>query len=199
MLVVGLTGGIGSGKTTVSQIFAKLGATIIDTDIIARDLVLPGSSVLAQISAYFGRDILDDQGNLQRRQLRTLIFDNPQHKRWLEKLLHPLILTEVKIQLQQASTAYTLIAIPLLFESAIKFPIQRILVVDTPPELQLQRLLQRDQISTQQALAILQSQTTREQRLAGADDILVNDGSLEYLSQQVYQLHLFYTDLAKTS
>lgn len=196
MLAVGLTGGIGSGKSRVSDAFARLGVPVIDTDIIARELVAPGQPALDEIRAAFGDTVFTAEGELDRRALRQRIFSQPDQRRKLEAILHPRIRAEVRRQTAALSAPWVLIVIPLLLESGQGDLVQRVLVVDAPVELQRARTTQRDQISEEEVDRILAAQLSREQRLAAADDVIVNDGSLADLQQQVEKHYHFYNRLA---
>ena len=193
---VGLTGGIASGKSTVAGLFSLLGVAVIDTDQIARDVVQPGSSVLAAIVARFGPQVLQADGSLDRRQLRTLVFADDRARADLEALTHPAIADETELRSKAATGPYLLIAVPLLAEKQLAHRYDRVLVVDCDPALQGQRLMLRDRISPQQAQAMLAAQASCEQRLAIADDILINNGSLTELVPQVEALHRRYQQLA---
>ena len=196
--IVGLTGGIGSGKSAASDYFATLGIDIVDADVIAREVVSPGSSCLKEIVKHFGDHLLDDQGALNRKALRQLVFNNEEHKQWLTNLLHPAIRTRILEQLSHASSPYVILVAPLLLENNLDRFCQRVLVIDVPESLQVQRTLERDQTSAQQVEAIMASQVTREQRLAHADDIVRNDGSLAQLQQQINHLHGLYQQQASS-
>lgn len=196
MLAIGLTGGIGSGKTLVSDYFAELGAPVIDTDIIARELVAPGQPALSEIAATFGKEILNPQGSLDRRALRQLIFDQPDKRKQLEMIIHPRIRDEVKNRLNMIKAPWSIIVIPLLLESKQQDLVQRILLVDAPAELQVSRTVMRDNVGADDVEKIIASQTTRQSRLDAADDIIVNDGSLDQLRQQVEKMYQFYNQLA---
>jgi dephospho-CoA kinase len=189
MLVIGLTGGIGSGKSTVAHLFAELGVPIIDTDQLARDVVIPGRPALTAIINRFGSSILNQDGSLNRAELREQIFQFPAHREWLEALLHPLIRQEMAVILKQLNAPYCLVSIPLLFETIPNPLIQHILVVDTPEYLQVSRTKKRDETSQEQIEQILQRQVTRQRRLAGADDAIYNDLDIAHLKQQVQRLH----------
>lgn len=195
MLTIALTGNIGSGKTTVANLFAECGAPIVDTDQLSREAVLPGSEALSKIVARFGDSILLPSGELNRQQLRGVIFDAPNERVWLENVLHPIIRQKAKDILEKLNTPYALYVVPLLLDREPTSFIQRILVVDTPLELQRTRVLGRDQISEESLQKILVAQTSREKLLAAADDIIVNDHSLEHLKTQVIQLHQFYLSM----
>lgn len=196
-LVVGLTGGIGSGKSTVSQLFEQLGTPVIDTDIIAREVVSPGTSALEQITEKLGDEMLTTSGELNRGKLRRLVFNDTQLKTWLESLLHPLIRAAIKKELAMINSAYCLLVVPLLVE---KYPypfVNRVLVVDTTPELQLTRAMQRDNANVAEINAIINHQATREQRLAVANDVIENLTGLANLEKQVLQLHEYYQRFSK--
>ncbi|MFW5405974.1 dephospho-CoA kinase [Pectobacterium carotovorum] len=197
--IVALTGGIGSGKSTVADEFAKLGATIVDADIIARQVVEPGESALDAIRLRFGDAMLNTDGSLNRAALRQRIFSSPEEKQWLNNLLHPLIQQETQAQFQAASAPYILWVVPLLVENGLQQRAQRILVVDVDKETQLARTLARDGISQQQAENILAAQATREQRLAYADDIIDNSRCPNELAPQVAELHRQYLELAASA
>ena len=196
MLVVGLTGGIGSGKTAVSDCFAALGVPVIDTDLIAREVVEPGQAALAEIVAEFGAECVDDSGALQRAVLRKRIFNDAAARQRLEAILHPRIRNVVRERIAAQTAPYVLVVIPLLVESAMTDLVQRILVVDVVEEEQMRRVLLRDQIHSLQARQILNAQATRQQRLAVADEVLVNDGALTDIPAKVAALHQHYLQLA---
>lgn len=194
--VVGLTGGIGSGKTTVSDMFAKLGITVVDTDVVAREVVQPGTAALAQIAEHFGpASVLDQHGQLNRRALRHIIFEQPEEKQWLESLLHPLIRKETQRQLSDSQSIYTILVSALLFEAGQDKWCQRVLLVDTPEQQQLDRTVNRDNTTHEQVSAIINSQMPREDRLGRADDIIVNNHSLDALAQAVELQHHAYLEL----
>ena len=197
--IVALTGGIGSGKSTVADEFAKLGATIVDADIIARQVVEPGKPALDAIRLRFGDAMLNTDGSLDRAALRQRIFSSPAEKQWLNNLLHPLIHQETQAQFQVASAPYILWVVPLLVENGLQQRAQRILVVDVDKDTQLARTLARDGISQQQAENILAAQATREQRLAYADDIIDNSRCPNELAPQVAELHRQYLELAASA
>ncbi|MBJ7222884.1 MULTISPECIES: dephospho-CoA kinase [unclassified Brenneria] len=197
--IVALTGGIGSGKSTVADEFAKLGVTIIDADIIARQMVEPGKPALEAIKRRFGDTILNADGSLNRAALRQRIFSSPEDKRWVNNLLHPLIHAETQAQIQAAAVPYVLWVVPLLVENGLQQRAQRVLVVDVNRDTQLERTLARDGVSRQQAENILAAQATREQRLAYADDIIDNNRSQKELAPRVAQLHRRYLELAASA
>ncbi len=197
-LRVGLTGGIASGKTTVSRLFARLGVPIIDTDVIARDVVAPGTPLLQRVEQDFGPGLIGADGALQRRQLRERVFADPDARRRLEALLHPAIRAEVARQSAQATGPYHILVIPLLVEGHGRIPVDRVLVVDCPEDLQIQRLQARDGSSAAQARAMLAAQTSRPTRLAAADDVIVNDGDPGRLEAAVAALHQKYCGAGAT-
>ncbi|MFC4700274.1 dephospho-CoA kinase [Glaciecola siphonariae] len=197
--VVGLTGGIGSGKTTVTNLFAEHGITIVDADIIAREVVAVGSSGLQQIAHHFGKDVLLKSGELNRPKLREIVFAKPEHKAWLDALLHPLIREQMQLQTKQASSAYCILSVPLLVENSLVHMVNRVLVVDVDENTQLKRAVSRDsaQGSDEATIkAIMQNQCTRQERLAVADDVVNNNHSEADLSAQVDTLHTKYLTLA---
>lgn len=193
---VALTGGIGSGKSTIAEYFAASGVDIIDADVIAREVVEPGTPALQAIIARYGDAIVNEQGALHRSRLRDIIFATPDEKRWLDALLHPLINARTQQLKAQAVSPYVLWVVPLLVENQLQRQADRVLVVDTDEETQLKRTLQRDNVSLDQAKRILAAQATRQQRLACADDIIDNSGAPENALPQVAQLHQLYLKLA---
>ena len=195
--VVGLTGGIGSGKTAVSDRFSQLGIDIIDADIIARDVVAPKRPAVAQIEHYFGEKAVMADGNIDRQYLREKVFSNPQNKQWLDNLLHPLIRQSMIDQINQASSDYCILSVPLLVENNMTQMVQRVLVVDVDEQTQLARASARDQQSEQQIKNIMLNQASRQQRISKADDVIDNTGSLEYLHQQVDELHQQYLTFSR--
>ena len=195
VFTVVLTGGIASGKTAVSEGFRQLGIPVIDTDVIARELVQPGMPALTQISAAFGAGYLDSDGRLDRRKMRDAIFSNPQKKFRLEAILHPLIGAEVRGQIEQLDSPYCILVVPLYTESKSYRWVDRVLVVDVGEEVQIQRVMKRDRASREQAEAILQAQSGRQDRLALADDVIDNSGSFSELQKKVETLHKHYQQL----
>ncbi len=196
MLVIALTGGIGSGKSTVAKLFAERGVTIIDTDQLARDVTQAKQPAFDKIVKKFGADIVSPDGGLDRAKLRTLVFADADKRLWLEKLLHPLIRIEMEKQVVSAKPPYCIVIIPLLFETKPNPLINRILVVDTNEKQQIQRTHTRDNISEKDILAILETQVNRHVRLSGAHDVICNDGKLEDLNQQVERLHKLYLSMS---
>lgn len=197
-LRVGLTGGIASGKSTVARLFARLGVPIIDTDVIARDVVAPGTALLQRVEQELGPGLIGADGALQRRKLRERVFAEPEARRRLEALLHPAIRAEVARQSAEAAGAYHILVIPLLVEGQGRIPVDRVLVVDCPEELQIQRLQARDGSSAGEARAMLAAQTSRAARLAAADDVIVNDGDPGRLEAAVAALHRKYCGAGAT-
>ncbi|AMB74691.1 dephospho-CoA kinase [Pantoea sp. PA1] len=195
---VALTGGIGSGKSTIAGYFAASGVDIIDADVIAREVVEPGTPALQAIIERYGDAILTEQGTLQRSRLREIIFATPDEKTWLNALLHPLINARTQQLKAQAASPYVLWVVPLLVENRLQRQADRVLVVDTDEETQLRRTLQRDNVSLEQAKRILAAQATRQQRLDCADDIIDNSGAPEKALPQVAKLHQLYLKLAAT-
>ena len=193
--VLGLTGGIGSGKSAVAEHFGALGVHWVDADHAARWVVEPGRPALALIEQRFGEGVIAADGTLNRPALRELVFKDPQQRKWLEGLLHPLIAQEVAEHLARAESPYAIMMSPLLVESGQYRQASRVLVVDVPEPLQLQRAMQRDQASEEQIRAILKAQASREDRLRHADDVLVNDRDLGWLKTEVERLHQFYLTL----
>jgi dephospho-CoA kinase len=195
-LRIGLTGGIASGKSTVAQRFAELGVPVIDADESARIVVAPGSPGLAQVVGKFGENLLTADGALDRWSLRDLIFSDPGRRRELEAILHPLIRADMEHRASVAAGPYLVMAIPLLIENGGRERVDRILVVDVDEEVQLKRLMERDDSTMEQAKAILAAQASRAIRLQMADDVLPNAGSLSELRHAVDQLHQRYVGLA---
>ncbi|WP_371195150.1 dephospho-CoA kinase [Glaciecola sp. SC05] len=201
--VVGVTGGIGSGKTTVTDLFAEKGIVVVDADLIAREVVAPGSVGLKSIQAHFGDSVILPSGELDRANLRQRVFSHPPDKQWLDNLLHPLIREQMLLQSSSASSPYSILSIPLLVENNLMSMVNRVLVVDVEESVQLQRATNRDnhavggQQNTESTIkAIMQNQCTRQQRLAVADDVVNNSKDKSELIQQVNRLHQQYLSLA---
>lgn len=198
--VIGLTGGIGSGKSTIANIFSALNVPIIDADIVAREVVAKGSPLLDKIVEHFGKSILNAQGELNRTALRLKVFQNEEEKVWLNNLLHPAIRQTMLQQLEQMQSDYVLWVVPLLIENNLTTYCDRILVIDVLPEIQLERASQRDNSNVETIKQIMQAQVNRKTRLSYADDIIENNLSLvenqESLTKQVEQLHQYYLKLA---
>lgn len=195
-LIVGLTGGIGSGKSEASKRFAKRGVLVVDADVVAREVVEPNSAALTQIAAHFGGDILDAAGNLNRSKLREIIFSNPTEKQWLESLLHPIINAEIRRQLASSTSIYSVLVSPILLETQQFLLVDRILVIDTSEQHQVERASQRDKNNEAQIKAIMQTQLSRQERCARATDIIQNHGSIDELDVQIEKLHQLYLELA---
>ncbi len=193
---LGLTGGIGSGKTTVALMFEKLGATLVDTDLIAHQLTAPGGLAIPAITQTFGADYLQTDGAMNRAKMRELVFQQPTARQKLESILHPMIWQQCQLSAEQAQGSYTIFVVPLLVKSGKwRTRVNRILVVDCPEQLQIQRVMQRNGLSQQQVMAIMQTQVSRQQRLAEADDVILNDGPLAQIQAQVQHLHQNYSEL----
>jgi len=197
MLKIGLTGGIASGKSALAKLFTQFGVTVINLDEIARDVVQPDEPALLEIAQHFGDAVLNTDGSLNRKHLRKEIFDSPHKREWLESLLHPLIRTRQNEQVQKASSDYVLIEIPLLAERQLQNTVDRVLVVDTPRAVQINRAVTRDHVLIEDIEKILDTQASREERLAIADDVIRNDGKLADLHKQAEKLHENYIKLAK--
>ena len=197
MLRIGLTGGIGSGKSTVAELFTRRGVPVIDTDVIARQIVTPGQPALAEIAREFGSDLLDASGQLDRARMRRRVFDDPTTRRRLEAILHPRIRAAVRDQIAALKAPYCLIVIPLLVETGFNEVIDRVLVVDVDEVHQQERTSRRDIVPTNEVQKIMATQATREQRLARADDVIVNNGVVADLEREVDRLHASYLALGR--
>lgn len=196
-LCIGLTGGIGSGKTAASDWFKSQGIVIVDADIVAREVVAQGRPALAAIQTHFGDRVIQPDGALDRAALRHIVFDKPDERQWLEQLLHPLIAQTIMQQLAAASSPYAMLVSPLLFETGQKNFVARTLLIDVPEALQLARTSARDNATDTQVKAIMAAQMSRADRRALANDIVINDGSLAALYKQLQPLHQQYLALAK--
>lgn len=197
--IVGVTGGIGSGKSTVADLFAEQGITVVDADVVARELVAVGEPALAAIRAYFGPDVIAEDGSLNRGALRQRVFEHTAERQWLEALLHPQIRARMLTACQRADSAYCLLVVPLLIENRLTDLCDRVLVVDAQPKVQIARTMRRDQTDAALVSAIMATQASREQRLAVADDVIDNSASdLVQLKNQVRQLHEQYLALARS-
>jgi len=194
-LIVGLTGGIGSGKSTVGKLFREQGVTVVDADQCSRVVVEKGKPALNSIREYFGEQVIDTNGTLNRRALREIVFNNKEERIWLEALLHPLIFEEICDQLESAESPYAVLESPLLVESGQNSICNRVLVVDIKEELQLQRASERDDSSQEEIKKILASQASREERKSHADDIIDNNGTADNLVNQVNKLHQKYLSI----
>ncbi len=196
-LRIALTGGIGSGKSTIASKFQTLGVPIIDSDIISRTIVEPGSSCLKAITNEFGNGVLTSEGRLDRNKLRNIVFNNLESKKKLEGILHPVIYQEIEAQVNSVKYPYCLIVIPLLIETDSVGRFDRILVVDIPEDIQIKRTAERDKTSSKLIEDIIRSQADREQRLKYADDIIDNNMEINELSEAVTKLHNKYLKLSQ--
>ncbi len=199
MLRIALTGGIGCGKSTVCELFRERGIPVIDTDVIARELVLPGMPALTKIGDIFGRDLINKNGELDRKKLAGIVFRDDQLKQQLESILHPLIRDEVERQIAELDSPYCIVAIPLLFETGQQKKYPHKLVIDCDPEQQLERTRARDERTTEQIQEIIDAQISRSERLKLADEIIDNRGTAEKLIPQVDALHRKFLKLANSS
>ncbi|WP_033138125.1 dephospho-CoA kinase [Aeromonas finlandensis] len=197
MYVVAITGGIGSGKTTIANQFAELGIEVVDADVIAREVVEPGTPALTAIADHFGPDVIDPSGQLDRRALRERVFSDPQAKGWLNALLHPLIRSEMQRQCAEARSPYCLLVVPLLVENKLTGLANRVLVIDVDEATQIERTCHRDGVSAEQAKAIIAAQASRSERLAAADDVIENhNGSEMAIKTRILALHETYLAIA---
>ncbi|MEZ8863100.1 MULTISPECIES: dephospho-CoA kinase [Vibrio] len=192
-IIIGLSGGIASGKTTVANLFNQhFNIDIVDADIVAREVVALGSDGLKQITEHFGESILLEDGTLNRSRLRELIFSDPKEKQWLNDLLHPMIRDKIDSDLSKITSPYGLLVAPLLVENQMQGMADRVLIVDVPAEVQIERTMSRDNVSREQVASILKSQASREQRLAVADDVIKNHTKNQELLPQITDLHQKY-------
>jgi dephospho-CoA kinase len=197
---VGLTGGIGSGKSAVAGLFAKLGAHVVDADDIAHELTRPGGAAIAAIRKVFGDGAIAADGSLDRAGMRSLAFADPQARKRLEAILHPLIRAESSRRVARAAGPYAILVIPLLVEGGVdRLRTARVLVVDCPEAVQIERVMQRSGLPEMEVRAILAAQATRAERLAAADDVIDNSGAPEALGEQVSRLHEKYLTLARAN
>ncbi len=196
MLKIGLTGGIGCGKTTVAKVFAQLNIPVIDADEIAHQLVANGQPALDQIQQEFGTDILNPDGSLNRKKLSELIFSDPKQKQKLESILHPLVYQTIQAELEQLNAPYCIICIPLLFETDMVHFVDRVLVVDCPVEMQIERVKNRDHLTIERIQSIIDNQVSRELRKEKADDLIDNSVTNYRLAEQVKKLHNLYLSLS---
>ena len=199
MLVIGLTGGIGSGKSTVAQYFSELGVPVIDADVVARDVVVPGSEALRDIVAHFGTDVLRPDGTLDRARLRQHVFNNAAERRALEAILHPRIYDEMRRRIRLLRAPYCIAVIPLLLETGGRGFVDRVLVVDTSESLQRARAERRDGVTAEAVDAVMRAQVDRETRRRAADDLVSNDGDLDALKRETEALHRRYLALASAA
>ena len=196
MWTVGLTGGIGSGKSSASALFEQFGICVVDADVVAREVVEPGTPALGKIAKHFGSDIITTHQKLDRAKLRAIIFSNSDEKKWLESLLHPLIREEIKNQLNNAHSAYAILVSPLLFETDQHLLVNRTLLIDLSEALQRSRAAERDNSNTEQIQKIIDNQLSRECKIDRADDIISNMHDFAYLREEVERQHLHYLELA---
>ena len=192
MLKIGLTGGTASGKSLVADYFADLGIKIIDADVIARKMVAPDTELFKKIVEHFGKSIIAKNGELDRTHISEIIFFNTSEKKWLEELLHPTIYKIMRQEVESATSPYCILVIPLLLETEHEHLVDRILIVDTPEETQIERLKQRDNVDEKQIANIMAAQITRAIRLEKANDIIVNDQTTTHVEEQVKRLHKRY-------
>jgi dephospho-CoA kinase len=198
--VVGLTGGIGSGKSAAAAEFERLGATVVDTDAIAHELTRAGGAAIAELQKLFGKDAIEENGAMDRKKMRDRVFADPAAKKALEALLHPLIREESRRRISAAHGPYVVHVVPLLIESPdYRSRVDRVLVIDAPVELQLERVRLRSGLSEAEVRAIVAAQTTREQRLAAADDVIENRGTIDALRKQVAAFHRRYLEYSKAA
>ena len=197
MYVVAITGGIGSGKTTIANQFAELGIDVVDADVIAREVVESGTPALAAIADHFGPDVITPDGQLDRRRLREQVFSDPSAKAWLNALLHPLIRSEMQRQCAAARSPYCLLVVPLLVENKLTGLANRVLVVDVDEATQIERTCRRDGVTSEQAKTIIAAQASRSERLAAADDVIENgNGSEMAIKARILTLHETYLAFA---
>lgn len=192
MLIIGITGGIGSGKTAASDYLASRGITVVDADQVSREVVEPGQPALEQIRAHFGDRVLQSDGRLDRAALREIVFADPEQRRTLEAITHPAIAAEIRDQLAASQSPYTVLVSPLLLETDQHRMVDRVLLVDVPESVQVERTARRDGVPGDQVRPIMAAQMDREDRRQRADDIVLNDGSLADLHEQLDHLHEFY-------
>jgi len=194
LLRIGLTGGIGSGKTAASDHFARLGAEVIDTDLLSRELVEPGQAALKEIVDSFGDQVLTADGHLDRSRLGELVFGRPEARQQLEAILHPRIREAMLLRAEQSQAPYVVFVIPLLFETGQQALVDRVLLIDVPEDLQRARVVERDQLDDARITRIMSAQTDRETRRSNADDIVCNDGDIASLHAEIEKLHRKYMD-----
>ena len=195
-LCIGLTGGIGSGKTTATELFAEMGVPVIDADEVSRQAVAGGTEALKEITGIFGVEVLDERGELNRQRMREIVFNDDDAREKLESIIHPRVYSKIERFIEDVSFPYCIISSPLLIEKRNNYKHDRTLVVDVPESIQLQRASQRDKQSEENIARIIRSQVSREQRLQAADDVISNDGDIEQLRAQVCSLHDKYLELA---
>lgn len=194
-MIIGLTGGIGSGKSAAGIEFEKLGITVIDADEIAQKASLKNSKAYKEIVEYFGASILDNSQNIDRRKLRNIVFNNDEQKKKLEQILHPAIREDISFAISNSKSPYTIIMVPLIYETNSKDNYNRILVIDCDEDIQISRAVSRDRASEEDIKKIINSQATKKERLSIADDVISNNSSIEKLSEKVLHLHKNYLEL----
>ena len=198
MLKIGLTGGIGCGKTTAANLFIELGIPVLDADLIAHTLVNKGQLALNQIEKIFGSTIINEDGSLNRKKLGEIVFSNPHKKKQLESILHPLVYGELQRQLESLDAPYAILCIPLLLETKMQHIVDRVLIIDCPVEVQFERVKRRDQLTDERIFSVINAQTSRQQRLSLADDIIKNSGSTSKLAEQIKKLHNLYISTSES-
>ena len=197
MLIIGLTGGIGSGKSVASDKFKSLGITIVDADVASRTVVEPGKPALKEIEDHFGSGIITAEGKLDRNNLREIIATDPEERKWLESVTHPKIGEQITKEISESTSVYTLFVAPLLLETNSQEMCSRVVVVDVPKDVQIRRTAKRDKVSPNQVEKMVAAQMEREKRLEKADDVLLNSGTIEDLEKQVEALHKKYIKMAE--
>ena len=197
MLIIGLTGGIGSGKSVASDKFASLGITVVDADVASRTVVEPGKPALQEIESHFGSEIITEDGQLDRAKLREIIASDAEERKWLESVLHPRIGEQIAKEISESSSPYTLFVAPLLLETNSQEMCARVVVVDVPNDVQVERTAKRDKVPTDQVEQMVSAQMEREKRLEKADDVLLNTGTIEELEKKVEQLHKKYLQMVE--
>jgi len=197
MLIIGLTGGIGSGKSVASDKFKSLGITIVDADVASRTVVEPGKPALKEIEDHFGSGIITAEGKLDRNNLREIIATDPEERKWLESVTHPKIGEQITKEISESTSVYTLFVAPLLLETNSQEMCSRVVVVDVPKDVQIRRTAKRDKVSPNQVEKMVAAQMEREKRLEKADDVLLNSGTIEDLEKQVEELHKKYIQMVE--
>ena len=197
MLIIGLTGGIGSGKSVASDKFASLGITVVDADVASRTVVEPGMPALQEIESHFGSEIISEDGQLDRAKLREVIASDAEERKWLESVLHPRIGEQVAKEISESTSPYTLFVAPLLLETNSQEMCARVVVVDVPNDVQVKRTAKRDKVPTDQVEQMVSAQMKREKRLEKADDVLLNTGTIEELEKKVEELHEKYLQMVE--
>ena len=197
MLIIGLTGGIGSGKSVASDKFKSLGIVVVDADVASRTVVEPGKPALKEIQDHFGSGIITAEGKLDRNKLREIIATDPEERKWLESVTHPKIGEQITKEISESTSVYTLFVAPLLLETNSQEMCSRVVVVDVPKDVQIQRTAKRDKVSSNQVEQMVAAQMEREKRLEKADDVLLNSGTIEDLEKQVEELHKKYIQMVE--